>query len=122
MKTNTNLQNHEIFHVCTYCHTEFDRRFHQSQCPACGHTIAEAMAKTMRSGLIYPAFILIVLLLMGTSCSTTKMTYRVRNHQTRMLQEVIQSQSSISSGKDWTRQYRNWDRRPHGKWPFQFIQ
>jgi hypothetical protein len=48
--------------------------------------------------------------------------FTVRHHKNRVLQEVIQYQGSIPAGKDPGRIYRNWDRRPHGSWPFEWLQ
>lgn len=64
----------------------------------------------------------IALILIISGCTTTQMTYKIRHHKNRIAQETIQYQNSISSGKDWSRSYRNWDRRPHGSWPFEFLQ
>ncbi len=116
MKTTTNLNSHEIWHKCTNCGTTYDRRAQVDSCPKCGTVIADETGR-----FIYPVAILLMLIIF-CSCSVTKTTYKVRRHQNRMLQEVIQYQSSTPSGQDWIRPYRNWDRRPHGKRPFQFLQ
>jgi Na+/melibiose symporter-like transporter len=72
------------------------------------------------TGIIYLAALLIAFLLLFSGCSATK--YKVRRHNNRLIQEVQQHQNSLSAGQDWTRSYRNWDRRPKSKWPFKFLQ
>lgn len=70
--------------------------------------------------LVIMLFLAIVMLVSG--CSTQQMTYKVRNHRNRVLQETIQYQSAVPACKDWTRAYRNWDRRPRGSFPMQRFQ
>lgn len=78
------------------------------------------MKRKSYTGYIYLAAILIAYLVLFSSCATTK--YKVRRHNNRLIQEVQQYQSSLPAYKDWTRPYRNWDRRPKSKWPFNFLQ
>ena len=63
---------------------------------------------------------ILVIILACSGCTATK--YKVRRHNNRLIQEVQQNQNKLSAGHDWTRPYRNWDRRPTSKWPFQFLQ
>lgn len=121
------MSNHNAWHICTNCGNEFDRRLESDICPNCG-----TKANTNRSDILMIILVIIILAISGCATQkhpvlsniplTEKIQKKVRRHQNQMLQEVIQYQSSISSGKDCTRPYRNWDRRPHGKRPFQFLQ
>lgn len=78
------------------------------------------MKRKNYTGAIYLGAILIAIILLLSSCATTK--YKVRRHNNRLIQEVQQHQNSLNAGKDWTRPCRNWDRRPKSKWPFNFLQ
>jgi uncharacterized protein YcfL len=97
---------------------------------------------------IYSIAILILFLLIGSGCSSSKtVTYgqpkairtvvhrdhslsstvahlqkKVRKNHNRIAQLSIQYENCISPAKDWTRRYRHWWERPQGHWPFQFLQ
>jgi len=64
--------------------------------------------------------IFIALLLVLSSCATTK--YKVRNRHNKIAQETIQYQRCLNAHQDWTRAFRNWHNRPKGHWPFNFLQ
>lgn len=72
------------------------------------------------TGIIYLAALLIAFLLLFSGCATTK--YKVRNKNNHLIQEMQQHQNRLNAGKDWTRPYRNWYRRPHSHWPLNFLQ
>jgi len=100
------------------------------------------------SSQIYSIAILILFLLIGSSCSSSKtvaynqpkaarsvvqrdhslpstvahLQKKVRKHRNRIAQLTLQYENSISPANDWTRRSRHWWERPTGHWPFQFLQ
>jgi len=97
---------------------------------------------------IYPIAILILFLLIGSSCSSSRtvacgqpkaartvvhrdhslqstvahLQKKVRKQRNRIAQLTLQYENSISPANDWTRRSRHWWERPTGHWPFQFLQ
>lgn len=118
MKLETSLNNHEIWCKCPKCGQEYDQRLYGIICPKCGATDTHEVDLFIRVMILVLA--LAVILISFSSCTALK--YKQRRHQNRVFQEVQQHQNSISANKDWTRMYRNWDRRPKGHWPFEFLQ
>lgn len=57
--------------------------------------------------------ILLLAIVALMSCKVSK--YAERQENRRMIEETQQHQASLSAHADWTRQYRNWDRRPQRK-------
>jgi len=110
------MSNHNLWTICPKCGYEFDMRIQGIKCPNCPEP------KRFHNLVTWACIILIVLgiLSLFSSCSSTK--YHVRHRQNKLSQEVIQYQNSMSAAEDWTRPSRNWDRRPQGHWPFQFLQ
>jgi len=112
--------NHEVWHECEHCGSRFDQRKHGNQCPDCGKVFNK---KAFYFAVSF-SFLLIICAMLGmillSGCSTTK--YQVRQHNNHLIQEVQQHQNSLNAREDWTRPYRNWDRRPHNHWPFNFLQ
>lgn len=137
----TLISNHELWHTCLNCGERFDRRQTTDICPKCG-TVASTNKKSRFSIIVFLA-----LLVITTSCSIQKnakqpawrrVEYRnpdrslttqverlrrkVRKFENRLLQEVIQWQSSMNAWEDHGRIDRNRDRAPKSNWPFQFLQ
>lgn len=121
------MSNHNAWHTCTNCGEEFDRRIESNSCPKC-----QTKVSTRSSDIMLVIIVLIILIVTGCATPkhhvrsnltvTEKLQKKVRHHKNRIAQETIQYQSSIPAGKDWTRMYRNRDRRPTGSWPFEFLQ
>ncbi len=55
---------------------------------------------------------LIVLVMLLSGCAATK--HRVSKHHNRIEQQMQQYHEGETS-------YQNWDRRPQGHWPVQFL-
>lgn len=113
----TTFSNHEIWRTCPYCGHEYDAHLSGMRCPKCNNL---TQLKRVLARIAILLCVLGMMLMIFGSCATTK--YKVRRHNNRLIQEVQQHQNSLSAGQDWTRAYRNWDRRPKSKWPFNFIQ
>lgn len=119
--TDLKLNNHEIWYVCPACGKEFDRRLFGNECPACGHKYV-----SVKREIATVIFVIIVCIAafvffgFATSCASTK--YHVRNRNNHNLQLEVQYEHSTPSGVDPLRIWRNWDMRPHGHWPFNFLQ
>jgi len=95
---------------------------------------------------IYAIATLVLFLIIGSSCSSSKsvvynqpktthavvkhdlpstvahLQKKVRKHRNRIAQLTLQYENCLSPAKDWTRRSRHWWERPTGHWPFQFLQ
>lgn len=132
MKRTNTITNHETWHICEQCGTDYDQHLHGNSCPECGFTIAKLLSTS-----IYPIAIFILFILIGSSCTTSRVVAH-RNHSiaTKVAQtkyKVRQHRNNIAQRKlqyDGCRPYRmgdwkaciNYADRPHSRWPFNFLQ
>lgn len=83
------------------------------------YAVADWITESLKSKTAVIAVIVTITL---SSCAMQKPGSASLHKAVRIEQETQQYQASISSGKDWTRMYRNQDRRPHKMTRIPFTQ
>ena len=86
-------------------------------CPKCG-TVARFLYGQFMIFSVVMILIFVGALMNG--CSKTK--YMVRQQHNRVAQDVIQHEHCRPACKDPGRMWRNWDERPKGRWPVEWLQ
>lgn len=132
MKRSINKPNHETWHFCEQCGTEYDQHLHGEVCPECGFTVAKLLSTNL-----YPIAIFILFILIGCSCTDSRVLvqrdhsiatkvaqtkYKVRQHRNNIAQRKLQYDGCRPDRmSDW-RACINFADRPHSRWPFNFLQ
>lgn len=110
------MSNHNIWVICQHCQHEFDSHLHGTVCPNCGNL---KKLKQITGKIITVILIVTLIILAFTSCAANQ--YATRQRRNKIAQQAIQYEHCISANADWTRAFRNWNKRPQANRPFNFL-